>query len=416
MITCMCKAICVTALDLCDDAQAQLERIASSGADMLILRAKDLDVQQYKKLAEQVIELFKGSSTEVVLHSFTDAAIKLGAKSIHLPMGILRALDDETKSHFEKIGASCHSPEEAAEAQALGAAYVTAGHVFETDCKKGLAGRGTDFIRRVCEAVSIPVYGIGGISPDNADKVMMAGAAGVCVMSGYMKGDPCALTEKLRRVMKMRITGSQLRLYAITDPALVSKRGGIASCVEAALKGGATVIQLRDKTCGHDGLVAQANELVPICHRYGVPLIVNDDWQAAVEAGADGVHVGIEDAPVDEIRAAAGGSFIIGATAKTVGQAKAAQAAGADYLGVGAVFPSPTKTNAVRITNKQLNEITASVDIPAVAIGGINRDNITQLKGCGADGFAVVSAVFGTEDIEASTKALKEQCLMITET
>ena len=403
----MCKIVCVTALTLCENADKQLEKIAESGADMLVLRAKELTEDEYKKLAARVMEMFAESSTKVVLHNYVGAALELGADCIHLPLGVLRGLDDDTKSKFRLIGASCHSAEDALEAQALGAGYVTAGHVFETDCKKGLAGRGLDFVRKVSEAVDIPVYGIGGISPENAGKVIRAGADGVCVMSGYMSGEPRMLTEKLREVMNMRITGDKLRLYAITDPALVKERG-IVSCVESALKGGANIIQLRDKQCGHEGLVAQARELLPVCHKYGAPLIVNDDWQAAIEAGADGVHVGIEDAPVDEIRAKADSGFIIGATAKTVAQAQNAQAAGADYLGVGALFPSPTKTNAIPVSKALFSEIAGAVSIPCVAIGGISLENIGTLAGMGAEGFAVVSAVFGADDIESRTAQLKE--------
>ncbi len=197
----------------------------------------------------------------------------------------------------------------------------------------------------------------------------------------------------------------QLTLYAITDSSCIGGRG-LCECVEAALKGGASIVQLRDKGAGYQQLVEEARALLPVCRRYGAPLIVNDNWQAAIEAGADGVHVGIEDAPVSEIRAKAPEGFIIGATAKTVQQAKAAEAAGADYLGVGALFPSPTKKNAVHVSKEQFREIAASVNIPCVAIGGITRENIHELNGMGAAGYAVVSALFGGEDIESAAREL----------
>ena len=133
-------------------------------------------------------------------------------------------------------------------------------------------------------------------------------------------------------------------LYAITDRGAIGQRD-FYEAIEAALKGGATILQLREKGLDEVSLIEEAKKVKKICSRYGVPLIINDNYKAAVAAGADGVHVGIEDAPVAEIRSKAGSGFIIGATAKTVEQAKAAQAAGADYLGVGAVFPSPTKKN-----------------------------------------------------------------------
>ena len=133
----------------------------------------------------------------------------------------------------------------------------------------------------------------------------------------------------------------------------------------------------------------------------------------ALKSGADGVHVGIEDAPVAEIRRRTGPDFIIGATAKTVAQAQQAQSAGADYLGVGAVFPSPTKKNAVRITTEQLCEICSAVSIPAVAIGGISLSNLAQIRGGGMAGIAVVSAIFAAEDIQAAAAQLKAEAIGI---
>lgn len=204
----------------------------------------------------------------------------------------------------------------------------------------------------------------------------------------------------------MRLDPEMLRLYAITDRGCIGKRDFLRS-VEAALRGGATVLQLREKGLSERALIEEARQVKAICRAYGVPLIVNDDFRAAIEAGADGVHVGIEDAPVVEIRRAAGDDFIIGATAKTVSQARAAAAAGADYLGIGAVFPSPTKQNAVRVTPEQFRAIRESVSLPAVAIGGITRENLPALCTLGADGFAVVSAIFAQADIEQAARALR---------
>ena len=150
-----------------------------------------------------------------------------------------------------------------------------------------------------------------------------------------------------------------------------------------------------------------------LCHRYHGPLILNDQVDLALACGADGVHVGSEDLPVAHIRRRAGPDFIIGATAKTVQQAQAAQAAGANYLGVGAVFPSPTKPGAQRLTPEELGGICASVSIPAVAIGGIGPSNLAQLKGSGAAGIAVVSSLFGAEDIQAAAQALARQARQV---
>lgn len=126
----------------------------------------------------------------------------------------------------------------------------------------------------------------------------------------------------------------------------------------------------------------------------------------ALRSGADGIHVGQEDMSAEEIRKLAGREFIIGVTAKTVKQAKMAEAAGADYIGVGAVFPSPTKQGAIRITRQELKNICEAVSIPSVAIGGVNIENMKQLKGMGMDGFAVVSALFAAEDIQSAARSL----------
>ena len=203
----------------------------------------------------------------------------------------------------------------------------------------------------------------------------------------------------------MNIERKDLLLYAVTDRNCLH---GISleDAVEQAILGGVTCVQLREKDMDDDELIEEASKLAEICHRHNVPLIVNDNFIAAMKSGADGVHVGIEDAPVKEIRRIAGENFIIGATAKTVEQAKRAEADGADYLGVGAVFPSPTKKNALRITPDMLREICSSVKIPAVAIGGISHDNVREIKDCGQVGIAVVSAVFAAEDIRKAAEEL----------
>lgn len=211
----------------------------------------------------------------------------------------------------------------------------------------------------------------------------------------------------------MRFERDMLLLYAVTDRAWTGKQS-LDEQVEEALQGGVTLVQLREKRLSKEQLIEEARRITALCHRYGVPLIVNDDYEAALAAGADGVHVGIEDAPVAAIRARAGKNFIIGATAKTVEQAQRAEHEGADYLGVGAVFPSPTKQSAIRITNGQLREICASVTIPAVAIGGITQKNVASLKGSDMAGIAVVSAIFGADNILAATRLLRERAIEVT--
>lgn len=206
----------------------------------------------------------------------------------------------------------------------------------------------------------------------------------------------------------MKFSKETLLLYAVTDRSRVGRQT-LYEQIEDALKGGITCLQLREKNLPEDEFVKEAVEVKELCRRYNAPLIINDNVDVALKSGADGVHVGIEDTPVGEIRKRAGQNFIIGATAKTVKQAKDAEEAGADYIGVGAVFPSPTKKNAIRITKEQLKEICSSVSVPAVAIGGIGLCNMDELSGGGMAGIAVVSAIFAAEDIQKTAALLKEK-------
>lgn len=212
----------------------------------------------------------------------------------------------------------------------------------------------------------------------------------------------------------MNFSKEMLLLYAVTDRSWVGRQS-LYEQIEDALKGGVTIVQLREKNLADDEFAAEAIKIKELCHRYHVPLIINDNVDVALKSGADGVHVGIEDIPVSKIRKKVGKDFIIGATAKTVEQAKAAEKAGADYLGVGAVFPSPTKKNAIRITTEQLKEICSSISIPAVAIGGISLENVLEIKGGGMDGIAVVSAIFAADDIQKTTAELKEKAKAVVE-
>ena len=183
----MSDIICVTNRKLCkEDFLTRIESIAAMHPKAVILREKDLTEAEYTKLAEKVMEICRRYGTQCILHTFINAAVKLGCDSIHLPLPVLRQASGEDKAKFRIIGCSCHSPEEAREAESLGSGYITAGHVFATDCKKGLPPRGIEFLHQVCSTVDIPVYAIGGISAENMDDVRKAGAAGGCIMSGFM--------------------------------------------------------------------------------------------------------------------------------------------------------------------------------------------------------------------------------------
>ena len=197
----MSDIICVTSRKLCSgDFFKQLELIADSGPKYIILREKDLNEEEYGLLAEKTLKLFQGNKTELFLHNYWKKAVSIGVWNIQVPLNILREMTDTDKKNFINIGVSCHSVADALEAVKLGANYITAGHVFMTECKKGLAPRGLDFLRDVCYSVDVPVYAIGGITPENVSAVRNCGAAGACVMSGFMRClDPKAFIGEFDR-------------------------------------------------------------------------------------------------------------------------------------------------------------------------------------------------------------------------
>ena len=203
-------------------------------------------------------------------------------------------------------------------------------------------------------------------------------------------------------------------LYAVTDTSWLRGRT-LAQQVEEALRGGATMVQLREKELQGEALEQEAREILALCRQYGVPLLINDDVMLAKKIGADGVHVGQDDMSAAKARELLGEDAVIGVTARTVEQALAAQEAGADYLGSGAVFGTSTKKDAKPMDPAYFQQICESVSIPVVAIGGVTLDNIRELEGRKMSGFAIVSGIFAAEDIETRTrdlwKAAQELCL-----
>ena len=210
----------------------------------------------------------------------------------------------------------------------------------------------------------------------------------------------------------MKINKKNMLLYAITDRHWLAGRT-LASQVEEVLANGATFLQLREKHLGHSGLVKEAIIIKEIAARYNVPFVINDDIYAAKEADADGVHIGQGDASYQKAREILGNNKIIGMTAHNLEEALAAQKAGADYIGTGAVFPTSTKQDTVPLSFARLKEITDTITIPVVAIGGINHNNILKLKGSGIDGVAVVSALFAQKDIGKATRKMLDLCMEV---
>ena len=204
----------------------------------------------------------------------------------------------------------------------------------------------------------------------------------------------------------MKCDKRYMLLYAVTDRAWTGEQT-LYEQVEAALKGGVTCVQLREKELDEARFLQEARDICALCHQYKVPFIVNDNVDIAIACGADGVHVGQEDMDAGNVRAIVGDEMMIGVSAQTVEQAVAAQEAGADYLGVGAVFNTATKLDACEVSYETLKEICETVSIPVVAIGGISKKNMQELSGSGADGAALVSAIFSAEDIEQECRELR---------
>lgn len=206
----------------------------------------------------------------------------------------------------------------------------------------------------------------------------------------------------------MKCDRKDMVLYAVTDRAWLHGET-LYSQVEKALKGGATFMQLREKNLAEEQFLQEAEELKKLCKKYNVPFVINDNVDIAAKIDADGVHVGQSDMEAGDVRAKLGPDKIIGVSAQTVEQAVLAEKRGADYLGVGAVFTTGTKLDADDVSYETLKAICQAVSIPVVAIGGITRDNLMELKGSGINGIAVVSAIFAQEDIEEATRELKSR-------
>lgn len=407
----MFKVICVSARKHSRDFFNSVEMIARSDVDSIILREKDLSEDEYFLLAAEVKKICDKYGKKLIIHNFIDVAKKLGIKNIQLPFSKFISLNN-LHDDFESIGTSVHSVGDAVRAEKAGADYIIAGHIFATDCKKGLAPRGIEFLKDVCNSVKIPVFAIGGIDNNSVAEIRNVNCdnfSGVCVMSALMKSNnPQELVQNIKEVFSMKSDRSKYLLYAVTDRHWLNGRT-LEDDVELALKGGATLVQLREKNLNFEDFCREAEKIHLLCQKYKVPLIINDNVEVAQAVNAEGVHLGQGDMSIAKAREILGNGKIIGATARTKEQAVKAEMDGADYVGSGAVFGTSTKSDAVKMSFETLNEICKSVQIPVTAIGGITKENVSELKGTGISGVAVVSGIFAEKDIYNSTIELKKK-------
>ena len=204
----------------------------------------------------------------------------------------------------------------------------------------------------------------------------------------------------------MKFDRKDLLLYAVTDRSWLGDKT-LAQQTEEALRGGVTFVQIREKQLDRQHFLEEAEELKTLCARYKVPFVINDDVDLALQVGADGVHVGQSDMEAGDVRKKLGPDKIIGVSARTVEQALLAEKHGADYLGVGAVFPTSSKKDASEVSFQTLKEICEAVDIPVIAIGGITKENVAELAGSGICGVAVISAIFAQPDVRKAAAELK---------
>lgn len=204
----------------------------------------------------------------------------------------------------------------------------------------------------------------------------------------------------------MNCRPEDMLLYAVTDRAWLNGET-LESQVEKALMGGATFVQLREKELDEEKFLEEAKKIKKLCAEYHVPFVINDNVDIALKVDADGVHVGQSDMEAGDVRAKLGPDKIIGVSAQTVEQAVLAERHGADYLGVGAVFPTSSKDDAVEVPFETLKAICEAVSIPVIAIGGITKDNVKELSSSGICGIAVISAIYGQKDIKKASEELK---------
>ena len=204
----------------------------------------------------------------------------------------------------------------------------------------------------------------------------------------------------------MRCSDKTMLLYAVTDRAWTGKES-LYEQVEKAIKGGVTCVQLREKALDEEMFLKEAKSIRALCHRYGIPFIVNDNVKVAVACRADGIHVGQEDMAAEDVRRLAGEKMLLGVSVHSVEEAKEAVARGADYLGAGAVFSTATNTDVDQMPLEVLQDICRAVEVPVVAIGGIHLENMMELVGRGAKGVALVSAIFSAQDIEGECRRLR---------
>jgi len=413
------------------------------GVRALQLRMRKLPGRELFHLARRLREATEGA--RIIVNERLDVALAAGADGVHCPERGFPVAEARRLAPGMIVGASVHSPEAALRAQEAGAHYVVLGPIFATRSKPHIEPLGLEVLEEVARKLAVPLFAIGGIDPERAALCRERGAFGVAAISALSRaerlGETIAHFDRALGGLQARASDSTEtplpavppsfeevpsgrrpiakpssrgrsgknvgRLHVITD-IYIQDRYSHEELAERALRGGAQVIQLRDKHASSAELIEVGRRIAPLCRRYGAALILNDRLDIALAAGADGVHLGREDLPIEEARRILGPEAIIGATASSLEEAREAQEKGADYVGLGHVFSTSTKKKAgPPLGTSAVAEAAAAIDVPLVAIGGIEEGNAASVLASGAYGIAVVSAVSARPDPEEAARKLR---------
>ncbi|MZP31436.1 thiamine phosphate synthase [Heliobacterium undosum] len=413
--------VLVTHRRLCPSDKGLLDVIAGAiegGIGAVILREKDLTGKELLDLAQRALALTRPAGASLIVNGNPAVAVAAGADGVHLgaedlPPAKVRSIIGPGML----LGRSIHSPEEAQALAESGEAavldYFLFGNVFETACKPGKAAAGLDALSESVRRSPVPVIAIGGITADKAPLIGQSGAAGVAIMSAIMTAaDPVAaaraITVSVAKAAAGVVAGAVASvaesgddsgiLYGIIGREQAPDEATLAAMADGAYAGGCDIIQLREKNMPTGEFLRRAQILRERASRWGKLFIVNDRIDIALAAGADGVHLGAEDLP-PEVARQMWPKGIIGVTVRNLAQAQAAVAAGADYVGAGPVYPTTSKKlDAQPLGFAGLQAICDAIDIPVVAIGGLNAGRMDGIGKTGCRGVAVISALFQSSD------------------
>lgn len=374
---------------------AKLQTACQAGIDAVQLREKQLPCKELFYLAKHLRKLTADYGVDLFINEQTDVALAVKADGVHLPEKALFL-----KSPL-RTGRSVHSIESARQAQQEGVDYILFGPVFEPLSKKiSQKPQGLENVQQIMEEIKIPVIGVGGITPTNAYLLAESGVSGVAAVTSLMHApDLAANIAALKAAFtpkKRQVQG----LYVI-----------LSSFVKAheIIHGGADAIQFRHKGVYTVETLDTARKIRALCHAATIPFVVNDRCDIALELEADGVHLGQEDLPIMMARRLLGFKKIIGATVSTIEQALAAEAAGADYVSFGHIFPTSSKKKEYPpIGLEVLKEAKAKLKVPLIAIGGISEHNALSVVLHGANGIAVISALEQSNNPAAAIRNLKK--------